>query len=79
MKLVEFPQGDNKVLIDPEKVTRVEKDVSASHSNRKDWDHTLVYVSFVGGSGPVVFLGKDAEIAWHYFYNHGLAKPATLD
>lgn len=79
MKLVEFSQGASKVLIDPEKVACIEKTEKDAKSRQMDWPPPVVYLSFVWGSGQVEFHGKDAEIVWHYFYNYGLAKPATLD
>jgi len=77
MKLVRFPQGDNEVLIDPEKVSHIEKRKRVSSGYHPE--DPIIYVLFGGANEWVEFTGKDAEIVWHYFYNYGLAKPATLD
>jgi len=79
MKLVKFPQGDNEVLIDPEKVSHIKKEIAPEHYIDKLAGKIIVSVLFGAANIWVEFCGKDAEIVWDYFYKHGLAKPATLD
>lgn len=61
MKLIRFPQGDNEVLIDPEKVSHIRKEIAA------DQQTGIVYVFLSGNEEWEKFIGKDAKNVWDYF------------
>lgn len=61
MKLVKFPQSDNEVLIDPEKVSHIRKETAA------DRQSCIVFVFFGRTDEWEKFVGKDAKRIWDYF------------
>ena len=63
MRFVRFPQGDDEVLIDSEKISFVSK--RKQHNGK-----TIIYVIFDGTPESLDFYGKDAEIVWDYFAEH---------
>ena len=71
MKLVRFSQGDGEVLIDPEKVSIIKKQIE---SYRSDWQPPIVYVIFGTTNEWLEFIGKDAEKVWDYFSLYGPPK-----
>ncbi len=73
MKLVRFPNGDNEVLIDPEKVSHIKRERTPDY--RRDFPGSpspriIVYVLFGGTNEWLEFTDKDAKNVWDYFLDY---------
>ena len=66
MKLVRFTNEDNEVLIDPEKVSCIEKEIAGKGYIEKYRGKVRVTILF-GVNERLEFFGKDAENLWDYF------------
>ena len=69
MKLIRFPNDDNEVLIDPEKVSRIERGIAAKNYIEKYAGKVMVTILF-GVNERLEFFGKDAENVWDYFVRY---------
>lgn len=67
MKLIRFPQCDSEILLDPEKVSHITREISSGNMIKAHKGEVVVYVMF-GGIEYLRFTGKDAENVWSYFY-----------
>lgn len=67
MKLVRFSRHNDEVLINPEKVLYVEKEVVPEYHIKTLAGKTIVNILFSGVSEKLCFIGKDAEKIWDYF------------